>query len=305
MKKILLFYKYIELDHIETIKTWQQELCVSLGLQGRIILATEGINGTLAGSPEATKLYIAAMNEHPLLNDIDFKESLVPAEHTYFDKLKIMIKPELVSSGWKGTNLTVADGGEHLTPEQAHTLLQHHPADLIIFDTRNDYESRIGHFENAITPPIKHFRELAAYFDTHIDLFKDKQVFMNCTGGVRCELASAYLKKKGVAKKVYQLQGGIHRYAEQYPDGFFRGKNYVFDGRVAVKVTNDVLSSCDWCGIACDDYTNCLNASCNKHFITCTACSTACFNTCSKTCKDLVTSQNVKQRNLFKPIKVT
>lgn len=303
MKKILLFYKYTELEQPETIKVWQQELCQALNLEGRIILAHEGINGTLAGSLQAIEDYINAMNNHPSFKNIDFKESLVPQEHNYFEKLKIMVKPELVSSGWKDLKLTTADGGEYLSPEQAHQLINEQPDDLIILDTRNDFESRIGHFQNAITPPIKHFRDLAHYFDTHLDLFKDKQVLMNCTGGVRCELSAAYLHKKGVAKKIYHIAGGIHRYVEQYPDGFFRGKNYVFDGRVAVKVTDDILGTCDLCGIACDDYTNCLHASCNKHFISCSSCSLVYNNTCSTPCKNLIASHAAKQRSLFRPIK--
>src|SRR5436189_74799 len=102
--------------------------------------------------------------------------------------------------------------------------------------------------------------------DENIDTFKDKQVLMYCTGGIRCERASAYLNEKNIAKKVYQMDGGIHRYVEQYPDGFFRGKNYVFDGRVSVRINDDVLGSCAICKTACDDYYNCLNAFCNKHF---------------------------------------
>src|SRR5438045_9113606 len=116
---------------------------------------------------------------------------------------------------------------------------------------------------------------------------------MYCTGGIRCERASAYLNEKNIAKKVYQMEGGIHRYVEQYPDGFFRGKNYVFDGRIAVKVNDDVVSHCLLCSEPCDQYTNCLNASCNEHFICCVQCLDSYGNTCGATCEELLSQHKV------------
>ena len=128
--------------------------------------------------------------------------------------------------------VTAKNGGKHLTPEETHNLIAQKPNDLVILDARNDYEWRIGAFEGAIKPDIEHFRQFPKFVDDNLEQFKDKQVLMYCTGGIRCERASTYLKEKGVAKNVYQILGGIHRYAEQYPDGFFRGKNYVFDDRI-------------------------------------------------------------------------
>ena len=119
---------------------------------------------------------------------------------------------------------------------------------------------------------------------------------MYCTGGIRCERASAYLNLKGVAKQVYQIEGGIQRYIEQYPDGYFRGKNYVFDGRVTVKVNADILSTCELCSTTCDEYRNCLNASCNKHFICCQSCSIKYGNACSIQCQELLATGAVKPR---------
>jgi predicted sulfurtransferase len=160
----------------------------------------------------------------------------------------------------------------------------------------------IGTFQGALTPPLKHFRELPDYIDQNVEQFKDKEVLMFCTAGVRCERASAYLKSKGVAQQVYQLEGGIHRYVEEYPDGFFRGKNYVFDGRLALQVTEDVIGSCALCAIACDDYNNCLNAECNKHFICCDTCIVAYNYTCSTQCFNLVAEQKVHLRPIYRAI---
>ena len=129
-----------------------------------------------------------------------------------------------------------------------------------------------------------------------MDEYKDKEVLMFCTGGVRCERATAYLNQKKVAKKVYQIEGGIHRYTEKYPDGFFRGKNYVFDSRIAMKVNGDILGACDLCKTPCDDYTNCLNALCNKHFICCKECLNSFNGTCGAQCADLVTNNKVHVR---------
>ena len=156
----------------------------------------------------------------------------------------------------------------------------------------------MGHFKNALTPDINHFRELPEYIDKNLEQFKDKKVLMYCTGGVRCERATAYLKKKNVASQVYHIKGGIHRYVEAFPDGYFRGKNYVFDGRVTDPVTDDVLAYCEHCRIAYDEYSNCINAECNKQIIVCPPCTAVYHNTCSPTCLNLVTSSKVNIRTI-------
>lgn len=295
-KRILLYYKYVSLSSPEEIKQWQLSLCSSLNLTGRIILASEGINGTVCGSIEETDQYIAAMNNHELFGNIDFKDSIVNGEYEYFTKLQVSVKPEIVHLGISPEALSPQDGGNHLTPTQAHELMAKQPEDLVILDGRNYYEARVGTFQNAITPKVDHFRDFPEYIDQNADLFKDKQVLMFCTGGIRCERASAYLKLKDVAKEVYQIEGGIHRYIEQYPDGFFRGKNYVFDARITVPVNDDIIGTCDLCNTSCDEYTNCRNAKCNKHFIACNPCLEKLNNTCSEQCLDLVTKALVPLR---------
>lgn len=294
MNTILLFYKYVYIEYPKSIMKQQRALCEQLGLRGRIILANEGINATLGGTPEAAQAYKDYMNNHPLFQNIDFKEAEGNGDD--FPRLRVVVKDEIVHLGLDTEKVTVQDTGVHLTPEQAHALMEENPEDLVILDARNDYESRVGTFTNSLTPPIKTFREFPDYVDENLEQFKDKKVLMHCTGGIRCERASAYLNQKGVAQKVYQIAGGIHRYIEKYPNGFFRGKNYVFDGRVTVRVNGDVLTTCDWCKKPADDYTNCINSNCNSHYICCAECIKITHNSCSPACKEAVCAGTVPLR---------
>lgn len=296
MDKIILYYKYIDIQNPEEIRDWQKELCQTLHIKGRILIAHEGINGTAAGSPEAIEQYVAAMKQHPLFSDIDFKYS--DGNVNDFPRLRVAVRPEIVRLGIDPQKLTVKDSGIRLEPKEVHKLLSKKPKDLVILDTRNNYESKIGTFEGAITPDIETFREFPKYIDDTLEQYKDKDVLMFCTGGVRCERATAYLKVKDVAKNVYHIKGGIHRYIEQYPDGYFRGKNYVFDGRIAQKANNDILTECYLCQQQCDDYTNCLNAECNEQYISCADCIVTSNNTCSETCKQLVAENKVIVRKI-------
>lgn len=294
MNKIILFYKYITIPDPEEAKKWQFGLCTQLNLKGRIIIAQEGINGTLGGSLYELELYMAHMNEHALFEKIDYKDSIGSAQD--FPDLQIKIKREICHLGLDPELIQAGDGGEHLSPLEAHKLMQEAPEDLIILDGRNNYESRIGSFIGAIKPDIDHFREFPDYIDAHEELFKDKQVLMYCTGGIRCERASAYVKSKKIAKKVYQITGGIHRYAEDIPEGLFKGKNYIFDARGALPITNDIITTCDFCTQPYDDYSNCLNAYCNKQIISCPECSIQYENTCSDTCREALKNGTAKKR---------
>ncbi len=302
MNKILLFYKYVDIEHPKQIVKWQQQICKDLGFKGRILVSHEGINGTVGGTQENSERYKKLMSDHELFGNIDFKESDGGPE--CFPRMTIKVRNEAVSLGIPYDQLTPRTGGQHLSPEETHELISKNPKDLIILDTRNNYEWAIGKFNNAITPNIDNFRDLPRYLDENLDQFKDKQVLMYCTGGIRCERATAYLNEKNVAKKVYQISGGIHRYVEKYPDGHFRGKNYVFDGRISVKVNDDILASCSHCSTPCDDYHNCLNARCNNHFICCDQCVKKFNYTCSEICNNLVSTQTEPTRPAFNKIEV-
>lgn len=294
MFKILLFYKYITLDKPHFYAKWQRDLCGKLGLKGRIILAEEGINGTVGGTIDEIDRYKNVMLEHELFNDVDFKESMSDGEP--FPRLRVVVKNEIVHLGLDPKVITAANAGPYLTPEEAHALVNQKPEDLVIIDCRNKAETDVGTFTGSIRPNTNHFREFPAYVDQNLDTLKDKQILMYCTGGVRCERASAYIKSKNVAKEVFHIKGGIDRYVEKFPDGHFRGKNYVFDGRITVRVNNDILGSCSLCSRPYDEYENCLNASCNKHFIACPTCVALYENTCSSTCKELVREKKVPIR---------
>lgn len=297
MGKVIIFYKYIPIIYPKRILKWQQKICADLQLRGRILLAGEGINGTVGGSDAAVNCYVAIMQKHPLFKDIDFKESNGDAD--YFPRMEIKVKNEVVHLGLDPQAITAQESGRHISPQEAHTLMTDKSEDLVILDARNNFESRIGAFTGAITPNIDNFRQLPKFIDDNIDLFKNKRVVMYCTAGIRCERGSAYLQSKGVAREVMQINGGIVRYTEQYPDGFFRGKNYVFDRRVAVRITQDILTNCDLCAVACDDYTNCFNAECNKQYISCENCVMTFENACGKECQYLIATGKVQKRPVF------
>jgi len=294
MQTVILFYKYTDILYPKRIMKWQKKVATELGLKGRILIATEGINGTLSGSEHATSRYVEIMQEHEQFHGMEFKYS--NSDSDCFPRLQVTVKPEIVRLCVDKKEAPLELGGVHLSPEQTHEMLSKKNDNLVILDTRNTFESDIGTFKDAIKAPIKYFRDLPKYIDETLDQFKDKDVLMFCTGGVRCERATAYLKKKNVAKEVYQMDGGIHKYAEQYPDGYFRGKNYVFDSRIAVKVNDDILGNCLQCDRPCDDYINCINALCNKHCISCADCRAQYHHTCSKKCMELVASKKVQSR---------
>jgi UPF0176 protein len=302
MGKVALYYKYVFIENPKQIMKWQRRLCQRLELTGRILIANQGINGTVAGSESAIDGYINAMNKHELFGGIDFK--IDEGGNELFPKLRTVVRDEIVTFGTAGKEARIENTGTHLSPEQTHDLISTNK-NLVILDARNTYESKVGAFTNAIIPPIENFRDLPQFIDANEELFKGKDVLMYCTGGVRCELATAYLNQKNIASNVYQINGGIVRYTEKFPEGHFRGKNYVFDGRVAVRINNDVIGHCEVCGASNDDLTNCINVKCNKQYIACPTCLTSLGNTCSSVCHELVTTQAVSVRTQPKKVTLT
>lgn len=296
MGKILIFYKYIDIPQPQALVEEQRALCEKLSLKGRILIAREGINATVGGAEQSIESYKSYMMAHPLFSDVDYKES--DGDSAHFPRLKVIFKKEIVCFRQDTQEVNARDAGQALTPEETHQLLAENPENLVILDARNNYESRIGRFMNAVTPDINNFRDFPEYIDQNLESFKDKKVLMYCTAGVRCERATAYLKKKNVAQEVLHIRGGIHRYIEAYPEGFFKGKNYVFDGRVTHAVTQDILAHCEHCSIPYDDYSNCVNAECNKQIIVCQPCIETYHNTCSQKCLELVKASKVNIRTL-------
>ena len=300
MIKILLYYKYVPIQYPKQIQKWLEKLCLTLDLKGRIIIAHEGINGTIGGDKKNIEIYKSAMLKHELFSDIDFKES--ESNEQSFAKLRIVVRNEIVTLGIDPKQINAKDAAQHLNVDDVHELISSNEKDLVIFDSRNNYESNVGYFKGATLADIKYFRELPSYIDSNQEIFKDKKILMYCTGGIRCERASAYLKSKNIAKEIFQIEGGIHKYVEKYPDGFFKGKNYVFDARVTVTANNEIVGKCYICHSPYDNYINCLNASCNRHFICCPNCIKDLQNRCSKECIDLINNNKVKVRPVFKKV---
>src|ERR1700761_1002972 len=231
---VILFYKYVPIADPAGLATAQRELCTALGLKGRVLIASEGINGTVAGPQPAMEQYVAALRADERFADIEIKTSAGDAQT--FPRLMIKVRPEIVTLG-AGIPLT-ADLDNHLTPEEWKRTIEEDP-NVVLLDVRNRYESAAGKFANAIACDIEHFRELPEYVDRLVDL-KDRKVLMYCTGGIRCEKASALFRSKGFTN-VHQLHGGIVTYQEQFGNAHWLGECFVFDQRMTVRVENSLV----------------------------------------------------------------
>ncbi len=283
--QILLFYKYVPIEDTEAVLKQQRELCEKLNLKCRTIIAKEGINGTLEGLVENTEKYIEEVSKDPRFNDIHWKKSEGTKTGDAFPRINIKVRDEIVSlhedkSSDVGPLNTLEDGSAatapYITAEELHELLNSNE-EFYIIDMRNDYEHKIGFFENSILPPMKNFRELPDLVE-YLEDFKHKQVITVCTGGIRCEKASGYLLKMGFTN-VRQLFGGIVTYMEKYPNEHFKGKLYVFDGRTKMgfKVDDEkheVVGHCDKCGEVSDNYIDCAYIYCkgHRHILCCEKC---------------------------------
>lgn len=281
MQKIILYYKFVPLPDPAMTMRWQRELCSRLGLKGRIILSEHGINGTLGGELDDVKAYVKQMNLTPQFKGIEYKWSDGTADD--FPKLSIKVRKELVTLDpdvKPGTEFNVFDKGTPLRPAAWHAYLQEHP-DAIIFDARNDYESDVGKFKNAITPKIKTFKDVKKEIEK---LPKDQPVLTYCTGDIRCEYLSAYMKHQGF-EDVYHLDGGIVKYGQQFgDDGFWEGKCYVFDKRLSVAFSPDSkdIGICAHCGAKTSHQENCSDPSCNLQFVVCEDCAGSAKITCDR-----------------------
>ncbi|XP_034038089.1 thiosulfate sulfurtransferase/rhodanese-like domain-containing protein 2 [Thalassophryne amazonica] len=289
--KVLLYYCYCQVEDPHVICTWQKTLCEKLHLTGKVRVATEGVNGTVGGTNVATELYIDAMCSHPLfkMDKADFKTSDGGAE--CFPDLRVSVYKEIVPMGVDPDVISYQMAGIHLEPEEFHKEVEALLAkgdlcdDTILLDCRNFYESKIGHFRQCLAPNIRKFSYFPDYVDQNLELFRDKKVLMYCTGGIRCERGSAYLHSKDVCKDVYQLKGGIHKYLERFPEGFYRGKLFVFDERYAISSNNDVISDCRYCGSPWDQYQLCSTQFCCQLVLSCPVCRRNGHTSCCSTCQ--------------------
>lgn len=222
---VLLYYKFVDISNSSDVVKEHQELCASLNLKGRVLIGSEGINGTVAGLRDEIETYKESMWKNPLFLDISFKES--NSQENPFPKLQVKERTEVISLS-KG-KLSVKDGGEHISPTQLKELYDS-GEEFYVFDTRNNYESIEGAFKDSITPNIDNFRDLPKALRNFKEL-KDKKIVTVCTGGIRCEKATVVFKKQGFTN-VSQLDGGIVNYIHQYPGEYFEGDCYVFDNRM-------------------------------------------------------------------------
>jgi UPF0176 protein len=301
MFQVLLYYKYIKIEDPKSLMDSQRKLCESLNLKGRIIIAEEGINGTVEGKLEDTEKYITEMQKDERFSDIDFKKS-TGTGHA-FPRLSIKVRSEIVSAHLAEEDVNPAEvTGKHMTAEELHELINSGEKFYIV-DMRNDYEFKVGHFKDSILPTMSNFRDLPKII-SEIEHLKNEKVVTVCTGGVRCEKASGYLVKKGF-KDVSQLYGGIVTYMEKYPNQDFRGKLYVFDDRVVMGFNTDspeheVISVCDKCGAKSDNYVDCSYKHCkgNRHFICCKDCYAKDGRTyCSVECEEKVSQSTLFERS--------
>lgn len=280
--QILLYYCYSEIEEPEEFRIAHHQFCIDLDLRGRIIIAKEGINGTVSGTAENCKKYMEHLKSDPRFAEIDFKIDEGP-EHA-FQKLNVRLKKEIVHSGLHDINPNNGTG-KYVEPDE-FKLLKDDP-DVVILDVRSNYEHYLGHFKNAITLDIDHFREFKEKISDLYHL-KKKKIVTYCTGGVKCEKASALLLENGF-EDVSQLHGGIIKYGIETGGEDFEGKCYVFDKRVAVdvnKVNPKVVSKCYICEGPSDRMVNCANPECNIHVAICENCGEEFQGACSKECQE-------------------
>ena len=270
--KILLYYKYVSIADPEKLKVEQRELCTRLNLKGRILISSEGLNGTVAGTPTEIDEYVAVTSAYPEFQDLEWKISW--ADEQVFPKLRIVVREEIVTLGFRktGKDIPIEEKANYIEPEELLAMYES-DEDFVILDARNLYEAEVGKFKDAIIPPIDNFREFPE-FVTSIENYKNKNVVTYCTGGVRCEKASAYLRQQGF-KHVRQLHGGIHEYCEKADGKYFEGEMFVFDKRLHIPVNTinpKVISRCVYCDSAVTRYIDCAEHSCAELFICCAEC---------------------------------
>ena len=274
--KVISFYKYIQIEDPLALKEAVMEQCKALSLLGRILLGKEGINGAISGNEPNIKIFKEKLLANLLFKDLTFREQ--SCTENVYHKLVVRIRDEIVVFG-KEVNLQKS--GKHLTPQELKTLYDQNEY-FVIIDARNDYEYDLGKIKWALRLPIKNFREFPQALKKLAHL-KQKKVVLYCTGGVRCEKASAFMKENGF-QNVQQLEGGIINYLSQFSDDNWQGNCFVFDDRL-VSGKEKPITLCESCDTSCSSYTNCHNLDCDRLFIACEICLIKMNKTCSEECK--------------------
>ncbi|WP_062049892.1 rhodanese-related sulfurtransferase [Bacillus sp. JCM 19034] len=265
--RVLLYYMYVPITDPEEFTARHLEFCKQLGLKGRIIVAAEGINGTVSGTIEQTEEYMKAMKADSRFADIVFK--IDEADSHAFKKMHVRHRDEIVSLRLEDDINPLKKTGNYLSPSEFYEAMQH--PNTIVIDARNDYEYEIGHFRGAIKPDIRNFRDLPEWIEENRDQFTGKKVLTYCTGGIRCEKFSGWLVKEGF-EDVSQLHGGIVTYGKdpEVKGKLWDGQCYVFDERISVpinKTEHVVVGKDHFTGEPCERYVNCGNPECNKQIL--------------------------------------
>ena len=295
------FYQYANIGNPQIFRdhlflNWDE-----LDILGRIYVAHEGINAQLSLPAENFNAFKAHLESISFLKDVRLNIA-VEQDNMSFLKLKVKVRKKILADGLNDETFGVTDIGKHLNAKEFNNLLA--DPNTVCVDMRNHYESEIGYFKGAVRPDVDTFRDSLDIIEADLENDKDgKNLVMYCTGGIRCEKASAYYKHKGF-KNVFQLEGGIIEYTRQVKEegieNQFLGKNFVFDHRLAEGISNDVVSSCHQCGNACDTHTNCLNVACHLLFIQCDSCKSKMSNCCSDECKSINLLSFEEQKELRK-----
>ena len=295
------FYKYAKIGNPEIFRNHMFLAWNTMDVLGRIYVAHEGINAQLSVPADNFETFKSHLDSITFLENVRLN---IAIEHDNFSflKLKVKVRDKIVADGLNDETFDVTNKGIHVGAAQFNELIE--DPNTLLVDMRNHYESEIGHFKNAITPDVDTFRESLDIIEADLKDHKDyKNLVMYCTGGIRCEKASAYFKHKGF-KNVFQLEGGIIEYTRQVKDqqleNKFLGQNFVFDERRAERISDDVIAHCHQCGAPFDVHTNCANDACHLLFIQCDKCKEEMNNCCSNTCKEIHALPYEEQKALRK-----
>ena len=297
----LSFYAYTQIEYAYKFRDQLFVRWSAMDVLGRIYVAKEGINAQLSVPAPNFNVFKKDLDTINFLKNVRLNIA-VEQDNKSFLKLKIKVRDKIVADGLNDDAFDVTNKGVHLNAVEFNSLTN--AGNTIVVDMRNHYESEIGHFEGAITPDVDTFRDSLPIIEKELSEYKsDKNLVMYCTGGIRCEKASAYFKHKGF-EHVYQLEGGIIEYARQVKnqglDNKFIGKNFVFDERRSEAISDDIIANCHQCDSPCDTHVNCANDACHLLFIQCKSCAEKLNNCCSESCAAVVALPKDKQRELRK-----
>lgn len=294
------FYKYHNIRNTRLFRDHFYLLLDKLGVLGRIYVASEGVNGQISAPTPRLKELREAFDSISFFQGIRFNYAVEDDGKSFF-KLTIKVRDKILADGLNDASFDVTKKGFHVNALGFNELAE--DPDTIIIDMRNHYETEVGHFKNAITPDVETFRESLPIIERMLEENKDKKLLMYCTGGIRCEKASAYFRHRGF-QNVFQLNGGIIEYAhevqEQNLENKFLGKNFVFDERLGERIGHEVIAKCHQCGKACDTHVNCANDACHLLFIQCDDCAKEYENCCSGKCKDFNHLDESERKSLRK-----